>query len=396
MPGAQNKNVRMGETALEVLRALKYDLDESDGAIMEQALRARALERLHEHVGEAARLGRGLPGEGRREEHLTAAQVLVTALNRDGERYRLEGGRLRVRPGGEGDWLDGWRVHNLPIPLVRACISAAEDEARDSGCTYADMASAALSITRPGTPGRRVLEALGVDADGLRASLLPLATRGTETVDRSVGLSERAFSALMVEPGAEVLRLAHWSQAWMRVQPEHVVLSVARKVSHKLLAAFESQAATYDLLRLRLTAETPIAPFSPALVGAFARAFEIARQAAWWQLSPHFLVLALAEAGPDTTPGADPDALRASLQGCDRCRPKEHPLAPDQPVELAWTVRRAFDLIAAGTGGEPLTPAAFFLGLARAIFTASVPSAVQEARGALEAAGMRGEEPARA
>ncbi len=55
----QNKNIWLVERGLEVLRALKYDLDESDGAIMERALETRAIERLREHVEEVNRMDRG-------------------------------------------------------------------------------------------------------------------------------------------------------------------------------------------------------------------------------------------------------------------------------------------------------------------------------------------------
>lgn len=392
MADTQNKNVRMGPGALEVLRALKYDLDESDGTIMEQALRSRAIERLYEHVAEVERLRRGFPGEGGREERLTAAQVLVTALNVAGERYRLQEGGLGVRPEGSV-WLDGRAVVEIPSPLYRACLDAASDEARELGCEGIDMVSAALSLTRAGTPGRQVLQAIGVDSDALRAVLLPLATRGTTPMDPPRCVNEDAARALWVEPGAEAYRLRLWLHA-DRMQPEHVVLSVARMATGKVLMAFESQAATYDLLHLRLTATAPIPPFSPELVAAFARAFEIAREAAWSQLSPDLLLLALAEAGPDATPEADPGALLASLRDCDRCRPKDRPLALDQPVELSETVRIAGNLLGTDQRTLPLAPAAFFPALVQAVFTnhptGDVPNTVQAARDALEAAGMPG------
>ena len=335
----QNKNVRMGEMALEVLRALKYDLDESDGAIMEQALETRAVERLREHVEEVERIDRGLPAEGRRADHATAAQVLLTALNQEEERFRLAEGQLQRREAYEGgvQWLGAEDGPPADSPLVWACALAAVEEVRELGAFCVDLPEATLSLTRPGTPGCAVLGALGVDTAALRASLLPLASRGdapARPLVSDVPFGARGNDALVVEPRAEASRLGRSA----RTQPEHVALAVLRLVRGRLLLALEAHAATYHLLRLRLTARPALLPWSRELTAVLVRAHALARQAGRADLYPNLVMLALAEAGPAATPGVDNAVLRDAVAATEFCLPAAERLPASLPVALGWNV----------------------------------------------------------
>ncbi len=202
----------MGEPALEVLRALKYDLDASDGAIMEQALETRAMERLREYVEEVDRVDRGLPSEARRDTHATAAQVLLTALNRERQRYRWADGRLEFGspadgPLGPDRWVGIDEVRMWGTGLARACIDAAVEEVRKLGCAGVDLPEALASLTRPASPGAAVLRALAVDPDALRSAVLPHVARGDLPRDREVPFGARGAEALSFEPPAEAVRL---------------------------------------------------------------------------------------------------------------------------------------------------------------------------------------------
>ncbi len=327
----------MGAGALEVLRALKYDLDQTDGAITEQSLEGRALERLRLHIDEVRRIDRGLPAEGRREEHATAAQVILTALNHDAERYRWADGGLLVQselPQNPGlGWVPADMTQDFGRTLLRDFSEAAMEEVRALGCFCIDIQEAALSLTRAGSPGHAVLGALGVDADALRSTLLPLASTGDRPKDRDIPWGARSHDAMWVEPQAEALRLGATG-----TQPEHVVLGVLRAARGDLLLALEAHAATYHLMRLRLTAEPALLPWSPEVVRVLVRAHALARQAHRGELYPNFVAWALAEEGPSATPDADSNRLLQAIQATERCPPAPQPLPASLPVALGWNL----------------------------------------------------------
>ena len=396
----QNKNVRMGDGALGVLRALKYDLDESDGAIMEQALQTRAIERLREHVEEVERIDRGLPAEGRRGEHATAAQVLLTALNQDKEQFRWVEGRLERRFDHDerAPWFTIGESRPIGSPLVLACRHAAMDEVRELGCYCVDLAESALSLTRPGSPGCAVLQALGVDAAALRETLLPVAAHGDLPVGREIPFGARAADALVVEPQAEAWRLGDA----MRTQPEHLVLAVLRAARGDLLLALEAHAATYHLLRLRLTARPTLLPWSADLVRVLVRAHALARQARRSDLYPNLVMLALAEEGPQATPDVDSATLRDAVGATELCRPAAEPLPASIPVALGWNLGssllvgealRHASALALDAGREQVATADVFVGLCRALHESTVQSdiSLQQTCAALAAAGWRPE-----
>lgn len=392
----QNKNVRMSARAVEVLRALKYDLDESDGAIMEQALETRSLERLREHVQEVDRIDRGLPAEGRREEYATAAQVLITALNRDEQRFRWTDGRLqrRFEHDGREHWLGVDDARPIGSPLMQACRQAAMDEVRELGCRCVDLEEAALSLTRPESPGRIVLQAMGVDTGALRAALEPLAAHGDLPKDRaSIPFGARGSEALWIEPQAEALRLGSAT-----AHPEHMVLAVLRAARGPLLLALEAHAATYHLLRLRLTARPALLPWSPDLVRVLVRAHALARQACRTDLYPNLVMLALAEEGPQATPDVDNPALREAIAATELCRPAAEPLPANQPVALGWNLgssilvnealRRA-SALASHAHRDKIPPSDVFVGLCHALAASPVKSdiSLQQTTSALTAGG---------
>lgn len=105
MPGLQ-KNVRLPELATEELRALKYDLDAGDGETIAQALEEKTLERLRYHAAVVRRVGLGLLFESEATRSRAAMAALLAALNAEGERVRIEDGRVQ-RLGGDGRWTAG-------------------------------------------------------------------------------------------------------------------------------------------------------------------------------------------------------------------------------------------------------------------------------------------------
>lgn len=89
MPAGVQKNVRLSEQGAELLRALKYDLDASDGEVVALALEQKALERLRYHVAVLKRGRLGLIAEAGTAQSRAAIPPLLAALNWDKERFRV-------------------------------------------------------------------------------------------------------------------------------------------------------------------------------------------------------------------------------------------------------------------------------------------------------------------
>ena len=106
MPPGVQKNVRLPEQSAEILRALKYDLDASDGEVVALALERKAVERLGHHASVLKRADLGMVLPPAAAPSRSAVVALAAALNWGGDRYRVEGGEVQNREGG-GDWRPG-------------------------------------------------------------------------------------------------------------------------------------------------------------------------------------------------------------------------------------------------------------------------------------------------
>lgn len=100
----QQKNVRLPEGPVEVLRALKYDQDASDGDVIADALRTQALRRIQHLLALIRREELGLSSTGRVAALRATVGILVAALNTDGEQYRVVADCLETA-GEDGSWL---------------------------------------------------------------------------------------------------------------------------------------------------------------------------------------------------------------------------------------------------------------------------------------------------
>lgn len=104
-PGIQ-KNVRLSEREAELLRALRYDLDATDGEVIALALEQQALMRLKYHVAMLKRGRLGLIDDAEAAPSRAPIEPLLTALNCGSERFRVKEGILHTR-GDDGDWARG-------------------------------------------------------------------------------------------------------------------------------------------------------------------------------------------------------------------------------------------------------------------------------------------------
>jgi len=90
VPTGVQKNVRLSERGAELLRALKYDLDASDGEVIAAALEDQALKRLKYHVATLKRGRLGLIDEAEAAPSQAPIPPLLAALNYGGERFSIK------------------------------------------------------------------------------------------------------------------------------------------------------------------------------------------------------------------------------------------------------------------------------------------------------------------
>ena len=106
MPPGIQKNVRLSQRGAELLRALRYDLDATDGEVIALALEQQALMRLKYHIAMLKRGRLGLIDDAEAAPSRAPIEPLLTALNRGSERFRVKDGILHTR-GDDGDWARG-------------------------------------------------------------------------------------------------------------------------------------------------------------------------------------------------------------------------------------------------------------------------------------------------
>jgi crotonobetainyl-CoA:carnitine CoA-transferase CaiB-like acyl-CoA transferase len=163
VPAGVQKNVRLPEQGAELLRALKYDLDASDGEVVAQALKQKALERLRYHVAVLKRGRLGLLPESATAMSRAAMVPLLAALNWDKEHIRVEDGAIQTLHE-SGAWVPGLVTFNdaaqavvnrtvelvreamapkatVPVLLLACCESPEGERCAGLGVPIADLAA---------------------------------------------------------------------------------------------------------------------------------------------------------------------------------------------------------------------------------------------------------------
>lgn len=113
------KNMRLSEQGAELLRALKCDLEASDGEVVADSLERKALEGLRYHVARIKRVRLGMADEAEMARSGAAMTALLAGLNCEGERFQIEVGRVQTRLAGQGEWRAG-----SGFPLFTAAVQA--------------------------------------------------------------------------------------------------------------------------------------------------------------------------------------------------------------------------------------------------------------------------------
>jgi|GEM_PF-2991016 len=212
VPSGVQKNVRLSEMGAETLRALKYDLDSSDGEVVALALERKAVERLQYHDAVVKRAQLGMIPKAEAVPSRAAIAALTAALNLEKPRFEVSGGgRVRPRPG-FGEY----------SAEAQAVVKRAESLARE--LQLPRVSAAVLLLACCEAPEAERFAGLGVPAaalavrlgDALRAQVDPALPANREEIELTP-----AAKSILVE-GASGIAVLDGIQA---VNAEHILVA---------------------------------------------------------------------------------------------------------------------------------------------------------------------------
>lgn len=242
VPDRQQKNVRLSGQATQALRALKFDLELSDGEVIEQALAALTLRRAAYHISAVRRLRTRLLPETEGSIHRAALEASMYALNYETPRYRIHRTRLEAR---EGD--EGW----VPVRGTAGYAKASEEILVRARKLVTDLKQPRMTVPllliaccEGVIPGR--FSGLGVPEDDLARFLRTEVGEGpTPPPSISYDLDSKA----VILEGAYGIAALEGTDA---VGPEHLLVACLQSPHPAVVRAIQVLNIDADLVRARL------------------------------------------------------------------------------------------------------------------------------------------------